>query len=51
MLQVLADADALVFLEKNFSDMFNRMPAEEVGAAHRVRRASASEHERRGVLS
>ncbi|KAF8072415.1 hypothetical protein HT031_000074 [Scenedesmus sp. PABB004] len=32
MLQTLADADALLFLDKNFAEMFNRMPADEVAA-------------------
>jgi hypothetical protein len=30
MLQTIADAEALLFLEKNFEEMFNRMPADEV---------------------
>jgi hypothetical protein len=30
MLQTLDDAEALLFLEKNFEEMFNRMPADEV---------------------
>eukprot|EP00879_Flechtneria_rotunda_P004926 GHRR01005200.1.p1 GENE.GHRR01005200.1~~GHRR01005200.1.p1 ORF type:complete len:343 (+),score=79.96 GHRR01005200.1:167-1195(+) len=32
MIQALDDAEALLFLEKNFTEMFNRMPAEEVAA-------------------
>lgn len=30
MIQTLDDAEALLFLDKNFSEMFNRMPADEV---------------------
>eukprot|EP00877_Chromochloris_zofingiensis_P011434 jgi/Chrzof1/6544/Cz19g00160.t1 len=30
ILQTLIDAEALLFLEKNFTEMFNRMPADEV---------------------
>lgn len=32
MMQTLDDAEALLFLEKNFEEMFNRMPADEVAA-------------------
>jgi hypothetical protein len=32
MIQTLDDAEALLFLEKNFEEMFNRMPADEVAA-------------------
>eukprot|EP00775_Hariotina_reticulata_P002487 gene2487-2790_t len=41
MLQTLDDAEALLFLEKNFEEMFNRMPADEVAA---VCMAAASTH-------
>lgn len=32
MLQTLDDAEALLFLEKNFDELFNRLPADEVAA-------------------
>ena len=32
IMQTMADAEALLFLDKNFEEMFNRMPADEVAS-------------------
>lgn len=32
IIQTLDDAEALLFLDKNFNELFNRMPADEVAA-------------------
>jgi hypothetical protein len=49
MLQTLADAEALLFLEKNFEEMFNRMPADEVAGRLKKELGRLSQRVRRGV--